>query len=778
MTDLSNRPRFRSEDDASGDFQRHTGSYLNLDIVEPDITVNKDVRNVTQGDAFGGLTEPQPGEVLEYRLTITNSNTDASVAYDIGIIDTLPEGFTYVDGSTVTVDGDGNDGTTAFPTVTFGNPSITGTGATADPQILTWGRERVSAQTIHLAPNEALELTYQVLVTPSADLSTPLENEAVIDYSSLLGDDPNERTGDDGEGGALDDYETSASASTAVQNPVIGLSKRLTTLGNNLNGTYDAGFSFTVTNLGNVDLDNVQVTDDLTATFPAPAAIVNVGSVNVTGDLSGANANFDGDGDINLLAGSETLEDGESATISFIVTFNPNQDVASYTNTATATADDPDGDPITDVSQNGTDPDPDGDGDPTNNSVPTPLALSEAPGIGLAKVLNGIIDNGNGTFTLSLTFRVENTGDVNLNDVQVTDDLTATFPTPAAYTVVTVTSPGLTEQGNAGLTPNLSFDGDGDQNLLAGTDGLAVGDASTIGVVILLTPNQGSADYLNSATATAESGTGTPVEDISQDGTDVDPEGDGSSDNSDPTPIVIARTPIVGIAKRVLTVAPDTPTTGTYQVTYEIKVENLGTVPLLDVSVQDDLAATFASLNGTFAFDSATVTSGTLQINSGYNGTTDILLTDPPNSSLAVGATALIELVVNVTPVASDFVVINPPRPGVAAGPYDNQARASAINPSRDASTTDLSDDGQNTDFDGDNNPNEPGEDDPTPVIFTRTGTSNMNLQKYQLPPVMTPIVTATQTAPQRRGQPMTAPKTLTTLNLNSLWCTPSKVKC
>lgn len=727
--ELRNQPQFSSLD-ADGSRRGRGGPNRDLDILEPDLTVTKDVRNVTQGDAFGGLTEPQPEEVLEYRLTITNSDTDASVAYDIGIIDTLPEGFTYVDGSTATVDGDGNDGTTAFPIVTFGNPSIAGTGAAANPQILTWGRERVSAQVIHLAPDETLILTYQVRVTPAADLSTPLENEAVIDYSSLLGDDPFERTGDDGEGGALDDYETSDSASTAVQNPVIGLSKRLTTLGNNLNGTYDAGFSFTVTNLGNVTLDNVQVTDNLAATFPAPATIVSVGSVNVLGDLSAENPNFNGQGDINLLAGTEPLAPGESANISFLVTFNPNQDVASYTNTATATADDPDGDPITDISQNGDNDDPDGDGDPTNNNDPTPLALSEAPSIGLAKVLNGTIDNGNGTFTLSLTFRVENTGDVNLNNVQVTDDLMTTFPTPAAYTVVTVTSPGLTEQGNAGLTPNTGFNGDGDQDLLAGTDGLAVGDASTIGVVILLTPNESSANYLNSATATAESGAGTPVEDVSQDGTDVDPEGDGPSDNSDPTPIVLARTPIVGIAKRVLTVTPDTPAAGTYQVTYEIKVENLGNVPLLDVNVQDDLNATFGTLTGTFAFDSATVTSGTLQINSGYNGTSDILLTDPPNSSLAVGATGLIELVVNVTPDATDFNATTG-----AAGPYDNQASVNAINPTRDLTTTDLSDDGQNTDFDGDNNPDEAGENDPTPVIFTRTGTSNMDLQKYQLPP-------------------------------------------
>ncbi|MEM7734678.1 MAG: isopeptide-forming domain-containing fimbrial protein, partial [Deinococcota bacterium] len=739
--DLRNQPRFESRD-ADGNFRGRTGPSRDLDILEPDLSVDKAVRNVTRGDPgdFSTITAPAIGEVLEYRVVITNNNTDASVAYDIGIIDTLPEGLAYVDGSTVTVDGNPNNGTT-FPAVVFGNPSATGNGSAGSAQVLTWGRERIPSQKIDLAPGAELSLTYQVVVLANADLSNPIENLVTVDYTSLDGTDDglpgfDERTGDDGASdppdpvNPLNNYETSASASTAIENSIIGLSKRLTTLGNNLDGTYDAGFSFTVTNLGNTDLDNVQVIDDLTATFPAPATIINVGPVNVSGDLTAANANFDGDGDTDLLSGTESLAPTESATISFLVTFNPNQSAASYTNTATVISDDPDGDPVTDISQNGDDDDPDGDGDPTNNSDPTPLALSEAPAIGLAKVLNGIIDNGNGTFTLSLTFRVANVGDVDLNNVQVIDDLTATFPTPATYTVVTVTSPALTDGGNPGLTANPAFDGDATQTLLDGIDSLAVGDESTIGLVILLTPNQGSANYDNSATASGESGTGTVVEDVSQDGTDIDPDGDGDpGNNGDPTPIVVARTPIVGIAKRVLTIIPDTPAAGTYRVTYEIKVENLGNVPLVDVNVQDDLAATFATLGGSFSNVSASVSSGTLTINSGYDGVTDILLTDPPNSTLGVGAESLIELVVDVTPLVSDFNALG------AAGPYDNQASVTATNPSRDVTTTDLSDDGQNTDFDADNNPNEPGENDPTPLTLTRIGTSEMDLQKYQLPP-------------------------------------------
>ena len=76
----------------------------------------------------------------------------------------------------------------------------------------------------------------------------------------------------------------------------------------------------------------------------------------------------------------------------------------------------------------GTNVDPDGDGNPGNNSDPTPVTFDETPEIGTAKdVSAGPTNNGDGTFTLTYTVTVENTGDVPLNSVQVVDDLATTF---------------------------------------------------------------------------------------------------------------------------------------------------------------------------------------------------------------------------------------------------------------------------------------------------------------------------------------------------------------
>ena len=75
--------------------------------------------------------------------------------------------------------------------------------------------------------------------------------------------------------------------------------------------------------------------------------------------------------------------------------------------------------------------------------------------------------------------------------------------------------------------------------------------------------------------------------------------------------------------------------------------------------------------------------------------------------TLAVGQVKTLRLTVTVTP-------------GQNMGPYNNQAVAAGSSPSG-ARPTDPSDNGIDPDPDGDGNPNEPGENDPTPVLFSES---------------------------------------------------------
>ena len=169
-----------------------------------------------------------------------------------------------------------------------------------------------------------------------------------------------------------------------------------------------------------------------------------------------------------------------------------------------------------------------------------------SPQIGLAKRISaGPTNNGDGTYSLTYTVLVENTGDVALNNVQVVEDLSAAFSGAAGFTVDV--------RSSADFTVNSSFDGSTDTNLLAGTDSLAVGASGTISLTVTVTPGANPGPYSNTATGSATSPGGTTVTDDSQDGTDVDPDGNGDpGDNNTSTPVTFSEEPAPGVATKTI----------------------------------------------------------------------------------------------------------------------------------------------------------------------------------------------------------------------------------
>jgi IPTL-CTERM motif len=160
----------------------------------------------------------------------------------------------------------------------------------------------------------------------------------------------------------------------------IGIAKQATNLVDNGDGTFTTTIVLTVENLGSLNFTTVQVTDDLAATFPAPANVVSV-TVPATSILSGVgtltpNGAFTGTGDTNLLvSGSSTLSLGAVGEIVFDVTFDP-AGLTAFFNSALASGGNTSG-TVTDTSDSGADPDPDGDGDaeePGEND-PTPISI-------------------------------------------------------------------------------------------------------------------------------------------------------------------------------------------------------------------------------------------------------------------------------------------------------------------------------------------------------------------------------------------------------------------
>ncbi|MEM7082061.1 MAG: OmpA family protein [Pseudomonadota bacterium] len=600
---------------------------------------------LTQADLSLDKTVDQPeplvGDNVTFTLTLTNDGPADTTG--VTVADTLPSGFQFVS-STPSV-GSYDDGT-----------GIWTVGALAAGAV------------------ETLQIVATTLATGDHTNVAEVATSDVFDPDSTPGNnDPSE-----------DDQ------SSAVVTPLlIGLAKSVSAGPiNNGDGTFTLVYSLIAENMGAADLSNVQIVDDLAVTFAGAVSFTVDGTSSVDFTVNPA---FDGQVNTNVLTGLDALPIGQNGSVQLTVTVEPGGNLGPYNNTATVTATGPGGTPVTDVSQQGVDPDPDNDGDPRNNNDPTPTSFAESPIIGLAKRVSTVpVSNGAGGFDLSYTVFAENLGDVPLAQLQITDNIAQTFAGVIDVTVNAVTS--------ADFTINPNYDGTLEQNLLLGTDTLPVGGSGELVIDVTVTPDTNLGPFDNTAIVSGVSPAGTPVSDQSTDGALTDPDGDGNpGNNSVPTPVSFSENPVIGTAK-VVTGTPINNGDGTFSVSYDIRVENFGDVPLSGVQITDDFSATFPA-PAVFAIQS--VTSTDLAVNPAFDGRADtnLLL---GNDQLVVGSSGTVSVVLLITP-------------GDALGTFNNTAVGSGTSPVG-TPVQDDSNDGVDPDPDNDGNPL--NNNTPTPVTL------------------------------------------------------------
>ncbi|MBK8556056.1 MAG: hypothetical protein IPL65_09960 [Lewinellaceae bacterium] len=208
---------------------------------------------------------------------------------------------------------------------------------------------------------------------------------------------------------------------------------------------------------------------------------------------------------------------------------------------------------------------------------------------------------------------------------------------------------------------------------------------------------------MNTANASGTAPNGATTTDISDNGSEPDANGNNNANEAgenDPTPVNFAPNPQIGLAKR--NVKTELLPSGAAQVTFEFNLENLGNVNLSNIQITDDLAAAFPA---TCVPTVMSITSDDYIINPAYNGTSDINLLLPGANGIPVGEKGAVLVTVMVNNCGSG-------RTG-----FLNTANASGTAPNG-ATTTDISDNGSEPDANGNNNANEAGENDPTPVNF------------------------------------------------------------
>ena len=269
---------------------------VSLTVLEPQLTVTKEGRNITRGDGgFLSMTAPDAGDILEFRITITNGDSNAYTAYDINIEDSLPEGLVM---------------TADFPAggITT-DPDKSGSGAAGDAQTLVWGRMQSTPLNLDLAANTSIQFTYQAKVLDFVEPGQEFLNAVAVDWTSLSGSNADERTGS----GGVDDYRNTDTFATTNRDDTSFTKARTS-------DTYGAGdndvrigdlVTFTLT---------VGLTEGLTSNLVVedtlPGGLAFYDTVSINGDATAPYSSANKFTYADIPAGDTPL-DGETGTVTW-----------------------------------------------------------------------------------------------------------------------------------------------------------------------------------------------------------------------------------------------------------------------------------------------------------------------------------------------------------------------------------------------------------------------------------------------------------------------------
>ena len=305
------------------------------------------------------------------------------------------------------------------------------------------------------------------------------------------------------------------------ESPAIGVAKSVAAITGPVAGIYTVVYNLVVQNLGTVPLSNVQVTDNLAATFAGATSFTfgGRGQHRLHGQRR-LQRRASPTPNVNLLAAGQTLAVGQIKSIQITVNVTPGANLGPYNNQAIAIGTSPAGTVVSDPSDNGVNPDPNGNNnanEPDEND-PTPVSFTESPAIGVGKNLVSSTTNRDGTYIVVYDILVKNLGFVALNNVQVTDDLAATFAggrrlCGAGPPVITAPAPPPAYSVNGG------YNGSHRHQPAAPGQMPGLGRSVTIRVTVKVTPGGFLGPYDNQATATGVSPAGTTVGDLSDNGT-------------------------------------------------------------------------------------------------------------------------------------------------------------------------------------------------------------------------------------------------------------------
>jgi len=333
--------------------------------------------------------------------------------------------------------------------------------------------------------------------------------------------------------GGLDDA-TDEVITPTPQTPSMSLVKSAGSATLNSDGSFDQVFNFELKNTGNVTLDNVSISDDIPSQFGACfVAVIAPGNASIIdlGEAGGSAAVAIGTAPTIVSTSALGVQDSLFVS-NYVVRFDPNAAGCSFPSPAENTASGG-SDQVADVSDNGTDPDaanPNDGGTPTPFSPPIPT-----PQLGLAKSAAVIMVNQGFSFDAEYSLLLQNTGDVDLQEIALFDDLASQLG--AVFTASPASVPGsgvivapvvsiVTDAPPQNIVlpaANQAFTG-GSESLFSDDSGfLGIGDVIEVRFTVRIDPTVViplPEEFQNSAETTGVAPDGADVSDQSNNGSD------------------------------------------------------------------------------------------------------------------------------------------------------------------------------------------------------------------------------------------------------------------
>jgi len=266
---------------------------------------------------------------------------------------------------------------------------------------------------------------------------------------------------------------------------------------------------------------------------------------------------------------------------------------------------------------------------------------------GIAKAVGTPSLQLNGTYNVSYSIVVKNSGIQDLNNVVLDENLSNTFPAPTTFSII---SPPLVTSLGTSLVINPAFDGTL-QTVMTNTSTsiLPAGKSDTIVFMLNINPNGNFGPFNNTVIGFASPTVGVVFGDSSNTGFDPDPDLNGNpTDNNLPTVLNLQANLFFGLTK--VGALSDKRDDNSYDISYTITIHNLGNDTLLQVSVKDSLFNNTIKQPGTYIIKAGPITSGSLTANTNYNGNSDVNLLNPLQSKMPPGAVGTIEFTLNVNP--------------------------------------------------------------------------------------------------------------------------------